>query len=364
MLSNLNARLIKAIVLIALLAGCENRNSQIEALEDYQHRIHNILDLQNDRQLIQAPNFEAARYPHKRELTIPTSEVKITWSDFFNLNHCQQLQQVVAQRNNQLGKNMETATQLLYEINLLRSFTHCQKQREEFTEEHLKAFEVKQTELPRNIWNNTWASNYWQSLFTHQRKHHATSKSEISHLISGLSSVRQQIQLNLATNSGIASPREVSKQEINSHEWYKAFQTIESTQGLIGSLSYELQSHINLLNIINIELDKSKEKVCRGNKPSKAFEYLWNVLNKFYLTDIQKRQGELISMASDLAIEFSEWEVIFPTRAGSSSNTFFTEWYRSTFRQDSDVNLVEKLKSQIKSHVSIWQELQEMCKGD
>lgn len=354
MLFKTYVRLIKAFILSALLVGCENKNSNIEALEDYRQRIHNILDLQSDPQTIHASNFEAVSYPSKRKLTVTIPEVKITWSDFFNLNDCNQLQQVVAQRNNQLGKNMEAATRLLYEVNLLKSFSHCQQQNTELSEEHLKAFQIKQTEFPDNVWNNTWASDYWQSLFSHRHKHRATSKAEISHLISGISSVRQQISLRLETKSGKAS----------SDEWYKAFQLIENSQGLIGSLSYELQSHINLLNKINIELDSSKEKVCRGNKSSKEFEYLWNVLNKFYLTDIQKRQGELIAMVSDLTMEFSEWEVFFPAQPSSPDSALFSDWYQSTFRQDSDVNLIEKLKSQIKRHVFIWQELQRICKGD
>ena len=340
MLFSLVIRFVTGFALIVLLAACDNRNPEIIALEDYRQRIHNILELQ---QALQA--FETKRYPAKRELKLTFPEVKMSWSEFFKLTECQQLQQVIAERNNQLGKNMEEATQLLYEVNLLKSFSQCKQQCVELSEQQLTAFRTKQMEFKLNVWNNTWASNYWQSLFSHQRVNRATTKEQMSHLISGISTLRQRLN----------SIEEFDAAAFSSKEWYKAFEIIENSQGLIGSLSFEMQSHINLLEQINVELDGAKEKICRANKKSKEFEYLWNVLNKFYLTDIQKRQAELINITSELTAEFDEWQEYFPEHAE------FNSWYQSTFQQDVDSSLSVQLKNQIKQHVVIWQSIQKQC---
>ena len=329
-------RLLISLALTLFLSACENRNSHIEALEDYRQRIHNILDLERELE-----PFQAFGFPKKRELKMSTPPVKISWREFFDLTECHQLQQIIAQRNNQLGKNMEAATQLLYEINLLNAFYQCKQQNAIFSEQQLQAFNIKKSELPLNIWNNTWASSYWQQAFSHQTSHQATEKAQVTELLSGFRALRQMFKLD---------------REVNSDEWYKRYQLIERNTGVLGSLSIELQNHIALLNQINTELRDSKEGVCVANRKSKKFDYLWNVLNKFYLADIQKRQAEMISMAEDLALELAEWNDYFPESAQ------FREWYENSFQQDSDSNLTSLLKYEIKQHVLIWQELQVLCK--
>ena len=107
----------------------------------------------------------------------------------------------------------------------------------------------------------------------------------------------------------------------------------------MGSLSHEIQKHIFILNQLTNELMEVKDPICSANKKSKKFDYLWHVLNKFYLTRIQKRQAELLSMSSDIMLEIEQWHNIF------SDNIHFSQWYEPHFKFSAKANLNQSLKA-------------------
>lgn len=99
--------------------GC-SRTDADAIFSDYQQRLDRVLALTpHEVQLTALPQLPAIR-----ELQQPIAPSQLNLLDLVALRHCQ-LQQLVAERNNSLGKVMQSANLLGYELQLLASIKPC-----------------------------------------------------------------------------------------------------------------------------------------------------------------------------------------------------------------------------------------------
>ena len=335
----MNITLLKQTLILPILfaiAGCQESNPFSAEVADYQKRISNIIQVPYNEISVQP-----SRFPQKRDLVIPLKPISIDWQDFFSVNQCADLQQLIAHRNSQLGKNMEAATRLLYEKKLLLQLTSCIKKLNTASNKVKTALETKQQQFKPTVWNNTWASNYWQKILSNSMNHRAVDKQSINNLVTQVSQLRETL---------------LKQDVIEKQHWFARFQTMENSVGVIGSIVFEMEYHIKVIGETSLMLSKELNAICPNNSKSKQFKYLNNVLNKFYLQSIQKRQVELLEIYSSIEEEFSKWIQFFP-----NEQMQFKEWFAVSFKQDSNSNLNNRFRQSILEHVQVWQSIRDNC---
>jgi hypothetical protein len=106
--------------MIIFAVGCDSRYSLQNHLQEYQTRMANVLQLENqDRFTISLPP-----YPPLSDLkqNIPATSIKLF--EFYNLKHCE-LYSLVAERNTSLGNLQLPSTRYIYERHLINALHQC-----------------------------------------------------------------------------------------------------------------------------------------------------------------------------------------------------------------------------------------------
>ncbi|TQV76764.1 DUF3080 domain-containing protein [Aliikangiella marina] len=328
-----------SVLLLSLMivSGCAELNEYSEEITDYKQRIYTILNVQ----YLKAPPA-AKQFPDTKELKRQLPTVRVDWLDFFSVTECVELQQLLGHRNSQLGRNMQAESLLHYEKRLSILLAQCVASIEAPSEKLLAAISAKRTQFSTQIWNNTWASRYWQKLFSYSNKHRAVGEQEMQALAQSFADLRKLL---------------TSKQLPDNQQWFDTFQLIEQSSGLIGSLEAELVFHIDELQATTSQLNIHLHSICPNKQPTTEYQYLKNILNKFYLQDIQKRQVTLLNSFRGIQKELAQWSIYFPKDA-----TGFYHWYDQSFNIDSSNHLEIQLKQAILDHVKTWQKLDQACK--
>ncbi|MBY5927081.1 MULTISPECIES: DUF3080 family protein [unclassified Halomonas] len=165
---------MKACRLFALLAGlavllCGCGPSPLEReLITYQHELADATGL-SAPETSDVPNI--GDFPERRSLTLEIPEVREGLLDVFALRGCH-IANLVAQRNNQLGKTAAPSQHWLYELQLWRRLDHCMNTpavdslSTEDRERLARLTETKTRQLPLASYNALVASSEWAGSFS------------------------------------------------------------------------------------------------------------------------------------------------------------------------------------------------------
>jgi len=125
-----------------------------------------------EKKLISVEEPQLVPYPRQRELKQQQEELSISLVDFFSLGDCD-LQELIAERNNALGRVMAPSKKLIYEHQFLLRAKRCMSvlktdsvTNAALIDELKKAIAVKQRNRPINFWNATFASPEFADLFS------------------------------------------------------------------------------------------------------------------------------------------------------------------------------------------------------
>ncbi len=323
------------LFLISLIVGCDSTDPRLSEVVDYQKRLYTLLDVDTN-----PLESETLPYPEKRQLKRPVKPVPINWSDFFSTIHCGRLQSIIAEKNSQLGRVMEPATDLFYEVSVSVEIRKCAEQLSDQSDEWQRAIVLKREQFTSKAWNNTWGSDYWQRLMSTSSLQTEVSKSSVSELVSALSQLRNAL---------------VNKESAKDN-WYRPFSAIEAKQGVVGSLVFEAQGHWAAMQAINRVMSERIDSVCPQSVKTQTSDYLYNVLTRFYTAKVQRRQAELLEALIMLENEFEQWTSFFP-----DNNARFDSWMNNTLKRDSSNRLSLRLTESIRQHIEHWKTLGKFC---
>ncbi len=322
-------------LLVILIGGCDSNDPRLSSALDYQQRLYRLLDFDAE-----PLTFDALSYPDKRQLAQPVEPVPIRWSDFFSTVNCGQLQQLIAEKNSQLGRVMEPATELFYEVSVRSELQLCTEQLSRLSADWQHAIRKKEKQFPAKVWSNTWGSDYWQQMMSSATHKSAVSKTTVSELVSALA------QLRIALKQSASDKK----------RWYQPFHEMERHQGVIGSLLFEAQGQWKVMQATNTALSEKVNRVCPQSIPTKTSDYLFNVLTRFYTSNLQRRQAELLEALIMLENEFAQWTHVFP-----NDNRQFDAWLGYTLKHDSPERLSRRLTDSVRQHIELWKSLGEHC---
>lgn len=151
-------------LLIALLAlsGCD-RGSPEYMMQDYMSRVENTLETSIDTELDVGDKIPL--FPRKRARKQATDELRQGLLEVLDLDYCEGLLHLIAQRNSSLGKVMPPSKQMTYEIRFFQLIRDCHNkiQLDSEQEAELKTrireiYEIKKRNLAKEIYNGIYMS--------------------------------------------------------------------------------------------------------------------------------------------------------------------------------------------------------------
>lgn len=327
------------IVIICLLVtffmvGCDSYLPLQASLSDYQQRIYRLANIEPDTPI----EAKAFLFPPKSQLQIEETRVSANWSDFFSSVDCPELQQLISERNSATGKRMEAMTRLLYEFQLLRLWQYqCQMDSQEFSEDWLQAFNDKQNQLPKVIWNTTWASDYWQKAFSNSTLGARNDPVSSQQTLAAMAQIRQQV---------------ASVEGFESHQVVLSFKHIEDNKGALGELLREMQFAESFFQKTNQILQEKLPLVCEYQKNSLTAQHLANVLNKYFVKHSQSLLNQHLHQLKALEKEALQWQILLPQQWSNLS---------SVSDLTSKPLLSQRVTEGVRQHVKIWSDFSTQC---
>ncbi len=268
--------------LIAILIGlsaCEQPTSASSLFENYQHRLANTLSV-NTEVLAEMPSLKS--YPPRRQLKQSIPALKINLLEFLKLSHCE-LQRHVGQRNSGLGRVMESTQQFIYDVKFIHLAQVCLST----LSIHSPLYNVveqalahKRTHLKTNIWNATFATQEFTTLFSLGAKPLSIAELESGSLQLERALERLLVGYSQADALSVDAPfiadLEGNYQVITSSKW-------------LGRIRLSLQYVTFALGQTDALLQQRIEgrPLCFNGQTNEHFHRVENVFHKYYIGDIQ-----------------------------------------------------------------------------
>ena len=336
---------------LALLCGCTSGNSLEDVLTDYQQRISRITEIEHPN----AFKSELLQYPRHRDLFIPIDEVRISLLDFFSLDDCD-LQILVAERNNAMGKVMSSPQILVYEHQFLVKLRTCLEKMsmesggsKDWQAQLAKVDSIKSENMSSVIWNATFASRAFDKLFSL-----SAQLPEVNALPSGNIEINENIIYLVNVAKSIGNP----ELELNQSKMAKIYTLFESFAygGALLNAMEMLTFHLNTVAEI-LEMRLAKRPLCVDGKPDETAIRLQTVFDKFYRGNVQKylafthkNARELLTAINKLA-EIQD-EVI---------PEVFRNYQEKHIDMASEHAVWQKFDRAIKRHTAAWQAVFDQC---
>lgn len=332
---NLLPMLTLLLTITAVLTGC----SRIDAdtlFSDYQQRLSRVLDLPaTEVQLTALPPLPAIR-----DLMYPIPASRLNLLDLVALRHCD-LQGLVAERNNSLGKVMNSANLLGYELQLLAGLKPCLNHPE--LTDSLKAdlqqiYAQKQQQLPLVLQNFLTTDLTLRKQLTGQPRllTQGASKAVAEPLtaVKNLNLLKQHLLAQNETLYPTLTASFINQQLAVLHQG-----------SFIADWQYSLRQSNAWLTLLNQQLSE-RPVVSLCQKQAKV-EILNNILMQIFIAKVQSYLAELDGISHQLLPEL-------------------TLLYQGTKLANSvDERLAkpaQRLRELMKQHVRWYQQLQQQCR--
>lgn len=333
-LHRVGSAMLALLTITAVITGC----SRIDAdtlFSDYQQRLSRVLDLPPaEVQLTALPPLPAIR-----DLMHPIPASRLNLLDLVALRHCN-LQGLVAERNNSLGKVMRSANLLGYELQLLNGLKPCLVHPE--LSNSLKAdlqqiYMHKQQQLPLVLQNFLTTDLTLRKQLTGQLRLLTPGASNaVAEPLTALKNLNLLKQHLLAQNETIYPTLTASfiNQQL----------AVLHHGSFIADWQYSLRRSNAWLTLLNRQLSPlPAASLCK--KQAKV-EIMNTILTQIFITRVQSYLAELDGISHQLVPEL-------------------TLLYQGTKLADSVnerlVKPAQELRDLMKQHVSWYQQLQQQC---
>ncbi|WP_172806669.1 DUF3080 family protein [Endozoicomonas arenosclerae] len=328
-----------------MLTGCGYRSTPEYQLEEYEERISTVTEQPLPSATVSFPELPSLR---KRQYPLP--DIRLKALEALNLLECPKLTQLIAHRNNSLGKQMQPSQLLHYEKQLIVQLKDCsgylqqQDKKPELREKLQAILQQKEKALPAAKWNML------------------LSNTELPGQFSGF-----QDLLPLQGDNGRQGTLEALKY-LNAYLKDDRFSPPYDQQTLESHLQQLTASHYsgqllaaataitNTLNRVSVMLENS-HNICPHGRRSVKIERLNNVFQLFYVDSIQPYLAKVISEGRD-------WRaVILPLLESlpPPPDKAMTDYLLAITDSDSSWSVWNQLDKAVMRHTRSWQKVLTEC---
>ncbi|MCG9661496.1 DUF3080 domain-containing protein [Vibrio mediterranei] len=274
-----SSKVILAFVfIISALTGCLEQKGAESRFEDYLSRIASV----QDSDALPSPDNALITLPSQREITIDIPRTTLGIVDSYQLRKCH-LFELIAERNSVLGKVQDQFRDFDYQIALIDGIERCLLS--DKIEQSVKAqlediLATKYRYLPSYFSNLIFTSHAMRAQLSGNQWLDEGISSQAAQLHSALNTFNSIADYILTQTEGshtLTLPPSITPYQ----------ETLEKTK-LIGNLAYSLQASTQWLTVATQQLQKYDNKIlCGANRDTTRFNYLVNIFNNLFITDIQ-----------------------------------------------------------------------------
>ncbi|MFW5824708.1 MAG: DUF3080 domain-containing protein [Marinobacter sp.] len=333
-----------ALALTGALAGCNPFSAPESMMDEYVERTARVLD--QPFELTPVPATDPL--PRRRERVLQMPAVELGILDFLSLFGCE-LQVVAGERASILGRVMQPANRLRYELRFIETAGDCLPDidDEELREDVAEAILSKRESLPVAVWNATWGVEEVEGLFT---------RSE------GLLPLEpepgiQNLSADLARLNALVAPLLEGDTDVRLDdlgEIHQQWQAHDAPGQLILTARMLITRLDDASEVIEARLEG--RPLCLGGKPNNQSDIVQGMFFSVfiervqpYLARVRRARDNLIRPLSELA---AQQEAVMPQA--------FQGWYDRYLRLDGE-SLWAELDASQQRHIGLWQKQLEQC---
>jgi hypothetical protein len=342
--NKLNLNNIKQLVLVCILliltatmlSACTEAPSNTN--NTYIKRLENITDNKSE----DLPALNSLKLNPLTELN--NSKITLGIVELAGISSCN-LNVVISEHNNQLGKTATAAGRLKYQIDFIQHANSCLASLDKTSVTYKKISEAKNQKQADLL-------HYFNAALIEEPELNRTwslTASELSKEPAGFSDTIEAMRKLTAIKAQLA---QAQFDKINTDAIYQALETLNKyrfNQSLIKSVRQQIRlnkiasglvHNINLSTLCPVGKNKDKAKIMN------------NIFQKFYLSQIQPYQAQLIGFLEVLQPLLNQlWY----------QERVTTNEINQLIKANSNINLLNQLKSSAKQHVIWWQEFYKTC---
>ncbi|MGI9279883.1 MAG: DUF3080 family protein [Endozoicomonas sp.] len=330
---------------LLILAGCSYRSTPEYQLEEYEQRISNVTEQSMPSATVSFPELPPLRKRH-----YPLPDIRLKALEALNLLECPKLTQLIAHRNNSLGKQMQPSQLLHYEKKLIVQLQTCthylseHNRKPELQKKLVSILQQKQAALPAAKWNmllsNTELSGQFSGFPDLLPLHGDNGRQGTLEALKYLKSYLMDEHL--------APPYDQASLELQLQQLTASHYS--------GQLLAAATAITNTLNRVSVMLEKSSN-ICPQGRRSVKIERLNNVFRLFYVDSIQPYLAKVVS-------EGREWHsVMLPLLASlpPPPDTAMKDYLLAITKTDSAFSIWQQLDQSIMRHTRSWQKVLTEC---
>ncbi|KHT63265.1 hypothetical protein RJ45_12685 [Photobacterium gaetbulicola] len=329
------------LLLLLVMTGCEP-NTATRSFNTYNERLANVLDTSP----VMVEETDLVAFPEPRELLLPIEDIRIDLLDAYELRKCG-LFNLIAERNSILGKVQDKTRQLRYELILLSGLNHCQQVLPHDSEvlPMLEGFkQQKQAQLASHLWNMLTTEKEWRQQLTIYHQPFELGLfygfDESLNAFSHLTFIKKNILQGTSIEEKQADRLIKLQEQLHTHHYF-------------GQLVYSIHLATLWLEAITDMLEQYEQRlICGANRNQQKAEYLTNVFNKFFASELQAYLAELDSQYRQISPALTA--LLTPVLARSSATTPYVEQYLNG-------RLHNRFRQATRQHVGFWQRTFKRC---
>ncbi|KAF7769811.1 hypothetical protein PCIT_a2715 [Pseudoalteromonas citrea] len=329
-------KLVLLSITILCIVGCSKQPT--DTYIEYQSRLSSLLETAG-------PDNTEIEKLFRPYVEKPTSQVSLSIIEFAKINHCK-LSQIIAKKNNQLGKVQLPSEALKYNIEFIQQAQKCIDDPltdANTIEGKLIAVKIeKQQQLVQSFEHMLFKEAELAKL-THLTANeitfdrHREQQTASLEALTQLSNLQRQIQNKAELEQVIASDITLALQKLHKNSFIPK---------LVTSAQYQIalnNSTTHWLNKIDIE-----NELCPTGKNKQKAKIFSNIFAKFYLKTLQPYQSKLTNMleqTSPLLVKLWQNHPVLAER----------------FNPEHNLALLNQIKASAILHVKWWQSFYKTC---
>lgn len=317
------------VLCIAALAACQPQPEAL--LSEYQSRLQRVLRLSPSPATNTLSKVSVDPLPAVRTLTIDIPASTIDLTDMLALDICD-LETLIAERNNSLGKVQTDAARLQYELQLLVKLGKCLQTpalSAQLTPELAAAlqqiYRLKQQQLSAVFTNLLSRDQTLRQQLHGSQRGIGADQSGIAETVQALK------QLNLLR-------QHIQQQDYNAASEIQIIQSLGALHHsqLIADLQHSLRLSLQFFAVLNTALEQQpSDQLCRSDKTVRE-----NLLQQIFIGRVQPELARIDGMATELIAELVQLYQHHPLQASVQQRLQLPH---------------QHLQLQLRSHVAFWQ---------
>lgn len=339
-----SVRPLATLVLTGALAGCNPFSAPESMMDEYVERTARVLDQSGELTPIPATD----PLPRRRDRVLEMPAVELGMLDFLSLFGCE-LQVVAGERASVLGRVMQPANRLRYEVRFIETAVDCLPDIDDegLREEVAQAVIFKRESLPVAVWNATWGVEEVESLFTRtEGLYPLEPEPGTTNLAADLKALNAMLAPLLEGNTG------TSLEDLGPiHQQWQ-------THHVPGQLILSARMLITRLDDASDVLEARLEDrpLCLDGKPNNQSDIVQSMFFSVfiervqpYLARVRRGRDDIIRPLAKLA---EQQQAVMPEA--------FRSWYEHYLRLEGD-SLWAQLDRSQQRHIELWQKQLEQC---